>query len=74
MSINYDKFTQNAKIVVTIQQGEIMDPNKTLEDMREICASGSQEDFERLVRLFMELDAWRRGGGFLPQAWQKEVA
>ena len=70
MKINYDKFTQYAEIVATNQQGEIMDPDKALEEMREIHASGSREDFERLLELFMGIDTWLQGGGFLPQDWR----
>ncbi len=48
-----------------------MDPNKTLEDIREILAT--EDDYVQrageLATLVQALDEWLTSGGFLPEAW-----
>lgn len=56
-----------------------MDPNKTLQDLREaarivhLCIDdgvGVDPDLaERFAESFTALDEWIRNGGFLPKSW-----
>lgn len=59
-----------------------MDPNATLEEIRQIiqradneCAAGNDlqlADAHRLLDCVQALDEWISKGGFLPKAWNKE--
>ena len=54
-----------------------MDPNVTLENIREIVKKWNDEssfdvsDMAIIVSHFDWLDTWLTKGGFLPQAWEK---
>lgn len=54
-----------------------MDPNATLETLRQLCAdweNGITRDSEQLAGEFFDavtaLDEWLTRGGFLPRAWE----
>jgi hypothetical protein len=49
-----------------------MDPDKTLQELRELATSsdrGSEARSERFSELINALDDWLSTGGFLPEAW-----
>lgn len=46
-----------------------MDPNKTLDMIRNFYNSGNEEDFFELTELVESLDKWLSYGGFLPKEW-----
>lgn len=53
-----------------------MDPNRTLELLREFYNNWQDdnltaEDAEEMVQLFDDLDNWIVAGGFLPDEWQR---
>lgn len=55
-----------------------MDPNATLETLRQLCAdveNGITTDPEQLVGEFFDavtaLDEWLARGGFLPSDWER---
>ena len=54
-----------------------MDPNANLEEQLRIAAriANGEElstDAERLADLVEALDGWLKGGGFLPQRWERK--
>lgn len=48
-----------------------LDPNKVVNELRELHASGGPPDFERVINLFMALDTHLIFGGKLPVDWKK---
>lgn len=48
-----------------------MDPDKTLEDIREVCRLSYREayDAQEALTLFRALDEYLSSGGALPRAW-----
>lgn len=46
-----------------------MDPNVTLNEMRELCKSLGDDNYSILVEKFEALDGWLCSGGFLPKDW-----
>jgi hypothetical protein len=57
--------------------GQIMDPNKCLEEIRELITEAYASDSlnernycrQQAVELFGELDRWLTQGGFKPDDW-----
>jgi hypothetical protein len=45
-----------------------MDPNATLEEIRRLNAEGNSDE---AMFLFVGLDGWITGGGFLPADWSR---
>lgn len=52
------------------EPGEDTDPDKAVEALRELHASGGPPDFERAMSLFMALDTHIQNGGSLPVDWR----
>jgi len=51
--------------------GMNMNPDDVLADIRALWASGSPQDFERMVELTMALDTRLQRGGSLPRDWER---
>lgn len=47
-----------------------MDPNATLQEIRELVGNNGGNDVGRLVELIDALDEWLTNGGFLPSDWK----
>ena len=51
--------------------GGVMDPDVTLDEIRELCRTCNGGDMSELVDKINDLDEWLIKGGFLPQEWRK---
>lgn len=49
-----------------------MDPNATLDELREITDKCAPSDMDRAAELFRALDEWIVKGGFLPKPWHRD--
>lgn len=52
-----------------------MDPNTTLEELRELAREWFDSDNDHAAQasdLFNALDGWLSRGGFLPKAWERQ--
>lgn len=47
-----------------------MDPDETLNCIRDILDTLVDPDYDQLARLFESLDDWLCAGGFLPHDWK----
>lgn len=47
-----------------------MDPDAAIQELRKLHTSGGPDDFERVMELICELDAWLLRGGCPPKDWQ----
>lgn len=50
-----------------------MDPDTTLNEIRELCEDPDRDYFEIMVEKFQALDAWLSSGGFLPRSWDLAI-
>jgi hypothetical protein len=48
-----------------------LDPNATLKELRDRIELDADFDVDRVADLFMALDGWLSGGGFLPRDWER---
>lgn len=58
------------------EDGELMDPNETLRQLRVALAAmemePNEENAELVLNLFDNLDGWLKMGGFPPTDWKKD--
>lgn len=55
---------------ISREKTNTMDPDETLNCIRDIIDTVVDPNYDELVNLFESLDDWLCGGGFLPHDWK----